>query len=130
MMNVFDITELEDTIVRIVRDDLKVSGSVYSSRPKSAPQKPDYVVARVSGGVEDMGTYGECRVVFELFAKNANNSKNGRRLSVMYRALVEGLPSYTGRYEFDNHPNVIGDTEDDFGFNCRIVSIKTTIKII
>ena len=130
MMNVFDITELEDALVRIVRDDLKVSGTVYASRPKTAPQRPDYVVARVSGGVEDMGAYGECRVVFELFAKNANSSKNGKRLSVMYRTLIEGLPSYFGRYEFDNMPNIVGDTEDDYGFNCRIVSIKTTIKVI
>lgn len=130
MMNVFDITELEDALVRIVRDDLKVSGTVYTSRPKTAPQRPDYVVVRVSGGVEDMGAYGECKVVFELFAKNANSSKNGRRLSVMYRTLIEGLPSYTGRYEFDNMPNIVGDTEDDYGFNCRIVSIKTTIKVI
>lgn len=130
MMNVFDITELEDALVRMVRDDLKVSATVYASRPKTAPQRPDYVVARVSGGVEDMGAYGECRVVFELFAKNANSSKNGKRLSVMYRTLMEGLPSYTGRYEFDNMPNIVGDTEDDYGFNCRIISIKTTIKVI
>lgn len=129
-MNVFDITELEDALVGIVRDDLKVSDTVYNSRPKSGPQKPDFVVARVSGGVEDMGTYGECRVVFELFSKNVNNRKNGKRLSVMYKTLVDGLPSWTGRYEFDNMPNVIGDTEDDFGFNCRIVSVKTTIKVI
>lgn len=130
MMNVFDITELEEALVRIVRDDLKVSGTVYTARPKSGPQVQDYVVVRVSGGVEDMGAYGECRVVFELFARNSNNSKNGRRLSVMYRALASGLPSWTGRYEFDNNPNIIGDTADDFGFNCRIVSVKTTIKAI
>lgn len=129
-MNVFDITELEEALVRIVRDDLKVSDTVYNARPKSGPQRLDFVVARVSGGVEDMGAYGECRVVFELFAKNANSSKNGKRLSVMYKTLIGGLPSYTGRYEFDNMPNVIGDTEDDYGFNCRIVSIKTTIKVI
>lgn len=130
MMNVFDITELEDTLVRVVRDDLRVSEAVYTSRPKSAPQRPDYVVVRVSGGVEDMGAYGECRVVFELFARNTGSAKNGRRLSVMYRRLVGGLPPYAGRYEFDNTPNIIGDTADDFGFNCRIVSLKTTIKAI
>lgn len=130
MTAAYDITELEETLVRIVRDDLRVSGTVYTSRPKSGPQAPDFVVARVSGGVEDMGAYGECRVVFELFARNVGNSKNGRRLSAMYRALAAGLPSWAGRYEFDNNPDIIGDTADDFGFNCRIVSVKTTIKAI
>ncbi len=127
-MNVFDITEIEDSVVGVLTG-LKLGFKIYRNRPKSGPQAEGFIVAKVSGGVEDYGTYGECTVLVYLFARNAGNMKNGRLLSSMYRKVMEGLPAVTGRLLFDNMPNVIGDTEDDFGFTCRIISVKTTVKV-
>jgi hypothetical protein len=127
-MNVFDITEIEDTVAEAL-SGLKLGCKIYRNRPKSGPQAESFVVTKVSGGVEDYGTYGECTVCVYLFARNAGNVKNGKLLSAMYRKVIEGLPAVSGRLLFGNMPSVVGDTEDDFGFTCRIVSVKTTVKV-
>lgn len=128
-MNDFDIYDIEQELTHILRDTIKVSKTVYNNRPKSAVQVSDYVVAKVSGGVVDLEAYGTCTIVIQMFAKNVNNMKNGKMLSVMYKKLVAGLPSSVGRYIFETSPTIIGDTEDDYGYSCRIISIKTVIKV-
>lgn len=125
--NIFDITAIEDEVVRIVRD-LGVSSKVYTNRPKESEPSLDFVVVSVSGGTDDLKAYGECVIDVNLFAKDIDSFKNGKRLSVMYRTLAEGFPSSQGDYIFDTDFSVIGDTPDDFGFHARIIRIKTTIK--
>lgn len=129
-MNDFDISDIEARLKTIIRDELKVSATVYNNRPKSAEiSGNDFCVVKVSGTVRDMAAYGECTVSIHLFAKDISNQKNGKKLSVMYKKLVAGLPYNDDRYLFDETPNIVGDTADDYGFHARIVQIPTIIKI-
>lgn len=125
--NIFDITTIEEEVREIVRG-LGVSSKVYTNRPKEAEPSLDFVVVNVSGGTEDMKAYGDCIIDINLFAKDIDSFKNGKRLSVMYRALAEGFPSSSENLIFDTDFSVLGDTPDDFGFHARIIRIKTTIK--
>ena len=125
-MNEFDITEIEDAVMDIIRS-LGVSKKVYPNRPKSAETAADCVVVRAEG-VDDLAAYGECTVSVDLFAKDIDYVKNRKKLSVMYRRLREGFPSSSGRLLFDPEWNILGDTPDDFGFHARMIRIQTTIK--
>lgn len=125
-MNEFDITEIEDAVMDIIRS-LGVSKKVYPNRPKSAETAADFVVVRAEG-VDDLAAYGECTVSVDLFAKDIDYVKNRKKLSVMYRRLREGFPSSSGRLLFDPEWNILGDTPDDFGFHARMIRIQTTIK--
>lgn len=125
-MNEFDITEIEDAVMDIIRS-LGVSKKVYPNRPKSAETAADFVVVRAEG-VDDLAAYGECTVSVDLFAKDIDYVKNRKKLSVMYRRLREGFPSSSGRLIFDPEWNILGDTPDDFGFHARMIRIQTTIK--
>lgn len=125
-MNEFDITEIEDAVMDIIRS-LGVSKKVYPNRPKSAETAADFVVVRAEG-VDDLAAYGECTVSVDLFAKDIDYVKNRKKLSVMYRRLREGFPSSSGRLLFDPKWNILGDTPDDFGFHARMIRIQTTIK--
>jgi hypothetical protein len=129
MMNNFDITAIEVEVKGILRS-LKVSDRIYSNRPKSADTTTDFVVAMVSGEVNDLSAYGECMISIYLFAKDIDYVKNGKKLSAMYQKLREGFPAATERLLFDTEWNILGDTPDDFGFHARLIRIKTTIKAI
>ncbi len=129
-MNDFDITDIETRVKAIVRDELQVSKTVFNNRPKSADIKDgDFCVVKVMGSVSDLSAYGECTVSISLFAKDVSNQKNGKKLSVMYKKLVKGLPYTDGRYLFDDTLTVVGDTADDYGYHARIVQMHTIIKI-
>lgn len=129
-MNDFDITDIETRVKEIVRDELKVSTTVFNNRPKSADiSGNDFCVVKVSGTVQDRGAYGECVIGIHLFAKDISNQKNGKKLSVMYKKLVKGLPYDDGRYIFDETPTTVGDTADDYGFHARILQLHTIIKV-
>ena len=127
-MNNFDITQIEDSVKNLLRQ-LDIADAIYDSRPKSAPQTQSFIVAKVSGSVMDMLTYGEFTLGIDLFAKNVRNLKNTAKLSYMYRKLMENLPATYDRLVFDNAPTVIGDAEDGFGFHARLINIKTIIKV-
>lgn len=129
MMNRFDITAIEDTVRGLI-ESLGVSKNVYPNRPKAAVAVNDFVVVRVGGDVQDKRAFGECAVYVDLFAKNVNNFKNGKKLSAMYRKFIEGFPASHGNLLFDTEPTIIGDTPDDYGFYARIIRIKTIIKAI
>lgn len=130
-MNDFDITDIETRVKEIVRDRLKVSPTVYNDRPKSADiGGRDFCVVKVIGSVIDRGAYGECDIGIHLFAEDVSHQKNGKKLSVMYKKLVAGLPYADGRYIFDETPTVIGDTADDYGFHARILKMHTIIKVL
>lgn len=125
--NNFDITAIEDEVVDIVRS-LGVSGRVYTNRPKESEPSMDFVVVSVSGGTEDKKAYGSCIIDVNLFAKDIDSYKNGKRLSVMQALFSKGFPASTENLIFDTDFNVIGDTPDGFGFHARIIRIQTTIK--
>lgn len=127
-MNNFDITDIENTIKGIVRK-AGVSDTVYSNRPKAAPTtKDDFVVVSVTGKVDDVSTHGQCRVMIYLFARDVQAFKNGAKLSRMYSAFVAGLPGFSGRYEFDRRPSVLGDAGDDYGYHARVIELFVNIK--
>lgn len=128
MINNFDITAIEDEVRAIVRN-LKVSDKVYANRPKATESSSDFVVVKVSD-IADLAAYGECVVSIDLFAKDASGFKNGKKLSLMYQKLVNGLPASSGRLIFDTEPNILGDTPDDYGFHARLIRIKTIVKAI
>lgn len=129
-MNDFDITDIETRLKEILRDEIKVSASVYNNRPKSADiGGNDFCVVKVSGTVVDHDAYGTCTIAIHLFAKDISNQKNGKKLSVMYKKLVKGLPYDDGRYLLDDTPKTIGDTADDYGFHVRILQLQTIIKV-
>lgn len=125
--NNFDITAIEDEVKQIVKA-LGVSAKVYTSRPSESSPANDFVVVNVSGGTEDLKAYGECIVDVNLFTKDVDGFKNGKRLSVMQKKIADGFPASSGRMLFDTDFNVIGDTTDGFGYHARIIRIKTTIK--
>lgn len=128
MINDFDISTIEDTVIDIVRN-LGVSKKVYPNRPKATDSATDFVVVRADG-VDDLHAYGETVVSIDLFAKDIDNIKNRKKLSVMYQKLCQGFPASAGRLLFDNEWNILGDTPDDFGFHARMIRINTTIKAI
>lgn len=126
-MNAFDITVIEDEVREIVRS-LGVSSKIYANRPKEADPSADFVVVSVSGTTSDLRAYGTCTVRVDLFARDNDSFKNGKKLSAMYQKLANGFPSSTDNLIFDTEWNVLGDTPDDFGFHARIIRIRTTIK--
>lgn len=129
MRNDFDITAIENEVIEIVRN-LGVSKKVYPNRPKAADTASDFVVVGMVNGVDDMSAYGECTVKINLFAKDLDNVKNGKKLSYMYQKLRAGFPASTDRLLFDIEWNILGDTPDDFGFHARLIRINTIIKAI
>lgn len=129
MMNIYDITAIEDEVKGLIRN-LKISDKVYTNRPKSAESANDFVVVMVSGEVRDLNAYGECMISIYLFAKDINYVKNGKKLSAMYQKLMTGFPASSGRLLFDINPQTSSDIPDDFGFHRRLIRINTTIKAI
>lgn len=129
MINDFDITAIENEVIEIIRG-LGIAKKVYANRPKAADPANDFVVVGLVNGVDDRSAYGECTVKINLFAKDLDNFKNGKKLSYMYQKLREGFPASSGRLLFDTEWNILGDTPDDFGFHARLIRINTTIKAI
>jgi hypothetical protein len=129
MINNFDISAIEDA-VRGVIEPLGISKNVYPNRPKAAEPATDFVVVKVGGSIVDKYTYGECVVHVDLFAKDVNNIKNKKKLSVMYQKFIKGFPASAGNLLFDTDLTILGDTPDDYGYHARMIRIKTTIKAI
>lgn len=123
----YDITRIEECVRDIVRS-LDVSQNVFCNRPKALPESlADFVVVKVSGTVFDLATYARCTIRVDLFAKDVNSIKNGKKLSVMYQKLVEGIPSMVDKIFLTTSPNIVGDTGDDFGFHARMLQFNNTI---
>lgn len=123
----YDITTIEEEIRAIVRS-LDVSDNVFPNRPKALPESiADFVVVKLSGTLFDLATFAKCTVRIDLFAKDVNNIKNGKKLSVMYQKLVAGIPSASGNILLTTSPNIIGDSPDDFGFHARMLQFNNTI---
>jgi hypothetical protein len=129
MMNDFDITAIEDEVRNILKN-IGVSQKIYANRPKATDTANDFVVAMVSGEVQDKQAYGECMFSVYLFAKDIDNAKNSKKLSVMYQKFRRGFPASSGRLLFDVMPTISRDTPDDFGYHRRQIRIHITIKAI
>ncbi len=130
-MNDFDITDIEDAVCSTIRA-IGVSPNVFTNRPKSSKLNlSDFVVVRVTGGVSDKFSIGQCRVAIHFFAKNVDNFKNGKKLSVMYKRFIDAFPPTIGRYLFDlADVRLIGDTDDGTGYHIRIIQLnKVIIKV-
>lgn len=123
----YDITTIEENVRAIVRS-LDVSENVFCNRPKAlAESVSDFVVVKVSGTLFDVATYATCTIRIDLFAKDVNTIKNGKKLSVMYQKLVDGIPSASDKILLTTSPNIIGDTMDDYGFHARMLQFNRTI---
>ena len=129
MTNIFDITKIEESVKAAIAP-LDISKNIYFNRPKASMSVNDFVVIRVGGNISDKHTYGECVVYIDLFAKDTNSLKNGKKLSAMYQKFAKGFPASIDNLLFDTEPTIIGDTPDDYGYHARIIRIKTTIKAI
>ena len=125
-MNDFDITDIENLVSAEVR---KLGfTNVWNNRPKATDDTiSEFVVVRVSGGISDYAAYGQCRVLIHLFARNVKEMKNAKKLSVMQKK-IEGLPQWIDPLLINGKPRIVGDTPDNFGFHCRIINFKVTIK--
>ena len=123
----YDITAIEENIRSIVRS-LGVSDNVFCNRPKAIQDSvADFVVVKVSGTVYDVATFAKCTIRIDLFAKDVNNIKNGKKLSVMFQKLVNGFPCASDKILMTTSPNIVGDTPDDFGFHARMIQFNNTI---
>lgn len=123
----YDISSVEETVKGIIRR-LGVSDKVYCNRPQAVEgHSDDYVVARVSGMMVDLGPFARCTVAISLFAKDINNLKNSKKLSVMQQRLMEGFPMEENKLVFTDHPRILGDTIDDFGFHARVIQFNNVI---
>ena len=126
-MNDFDITDIEAKFSDAIRT-MGVSRNVWNNRPKAtADSISEFVVVKVSGGVSDKCTYGECHIAVSLFARDIKEMKNSKKLSLMQKAM-ESLPTWIDPLLIRGNPRIIGDTADDFGFHVRIMNFKLTIK--
>lgn len=137
-MNNFDTTTLENAFKTILKNG-GVSKTIYNNRPKSATNATDFVVVRLGDSIVDMDAYGECSVDVDLFARDADNLKNGVKLSYMYKKLIECLkPSHdvivdgvvVASYLFDTNVTIYGDVPDDYGFHARMINVKVIIKVV
>ena len=126
-MNVFDATDLESAIKKVVIDG-GVTSTVFANRPKAKEQGADFAVVSVVAGIDDLAAYGDTEVSVDLFARDVNNVKNTKKLSKMYRALMEAMPAEVGRYMISTTPLVMPDVEDDYGYTARIVNFPIIIK--
>lgn len=128
MMTNYDISDIEGAFIGLVKA-ANVSANVYPNRPKATVKSQDFVVVRLGTAVEDLATYGTCRVRISLFARDVDNIKNSVKLGLMYDALIAGMPAQEGRYMIDVNPTISPDVADDYGFHARIITFKVTIKV-
>lgn len=129
MVNNFDQTAIEEAVGAVLRT-AGVSSNVYHNRPRSSvADLSDFVVCKVSGGLRDRYALGQCTLSVHLFARNVQNMKNGKKLSVMQGKTILGMPRIIDdTIIIDGTPTIIGDTDDGNGYHARIINYKVTIK--
>lgn len=127
-MNIFDQTEIETSVAQLLRDG-NVSKNVYHNRPRSSTTDlTDFVVCKVTGSIDDRYAFGKCTLSIHLFARNIQNMKNGKKLSVMQRRTLASVPRSLNDLIIDGTPRILGDTDDGNGYHARIINYKVTIK--
>lgn len=126
-MNDFDITDIEALFTDAVRE-LEVSDNIWNNRPKAVDDSiTSFVVVRVVGGITDRAAFGSCRILVHLYARDIQEKKNAKKLSVMQKKLLS-LPLWIDPLLVDGNPRIVGDTADDFGFHLRIINFSVIIK--
>ena len=127
-MNIFDQTEIETSVAQLLRDG-NVSKNVYHNRPRSSTTDlTDFVVCKVTGSIDDRYAFGKCTLPIHLFARNIQNMKNGKKLSVMQGRTLASVPRSLNDLIIDGTPRILGDTDDGNGYHARIINYKVTIK--
>lgn len=129
MVNNFDPTHIEELIGDVIYG-LGVSKNVYHNRPKSSTEDlADFVVCKVSGMISDLRAIGQCTLSVHLFARNVQDFKNGRKLSLMQDALIHGMPRSIDDIIIAGNPRIVGDTDDRTGYHVRIINYQLTLKV-
>ena len=129
MVNNFDPSEIEEAVGDVIYG-LGVSENVFYNRPRSDQKDlTDFVVCKVSGQIVDYRTYGQGTLSVHLFARNVQNFKNGKKLSLMQKTLIEGMPLSIGDCILAGNPRIVGDTDDMQGYHVRIINYTITIKV-
>lgn len=135
MTNDFDITDIERLATDAVRA-LGISTNVWNNRPKATSDTiGDFVVVKVTGGITDKAAFGQTRLAVHLFARDVQEMKNAKKLSVMQKKLAN-IPLWIEPEDptaghgllIDGNPRVVGDTPDDFGFHARIITYRLFVK--
>lgn len=123
----YDISVIETELQGILRQ-LGVSDKVYCNRPQAVVDSAsDFVVVKVTSSLDDLATYGKFSFSVSLFAKDLQNIKNNKKLSVMYQRMVAGFPTSTNSLLITSKPRVLGDAPDDFGFHARVIVFNNVI---
>lgn len=130
MRNCFDQSEIEQILGDAVKQ-MGISKNVFvGARPRSvAESMKDFVVVKIYGSISDLHAYGRTTCSIHLFARDVQNQKNGKKLSVMHRKLYSNLSNAIDKLILGD-ATVMADTYDDVGFHARIINFSTTIKII
>lgn len=127
-MNNFNQTKIEETVGALLRG--VVSANVFYNRPASSTKDlSDFVVVKILGAIQDLGTFGEFTLSIQLFAKNASNMKLSKKLGLMQTSLLQTLPAATGDLLIDDNPMISADADDGYGYHFRIINFSTIIKI-
>ena len=135
MNKAYDITLLEDAVVNIIANGA-VDTTIYKNRPKSGPQVSSFVVVEVMENIDDRRALAETSIGVQLFARDVENFKNDKRLSVMYGKVVDCMPpqidvikdnAVVASYLVDE-PTILPDAPDNFGFHARIINFPLTLK--
>lgn len=128
--NYFDQTEIEQDLGDVIKQ-MGISKNVFlGSRPRSvAESMQDFVVVKLYGNISDLDTYGRTTCSVHLFARDVQNQKNGKKLSIMQNKLYSNLSNSVGKLILGN-ATVVADTYDNLGFHVRIINFQTTIKAI
>lgn len=129
MINNFDSTVIEEAIADVLRN-ANVSKNVFYNRPRSSTDDlSDFVVCKVTGDINDRFAFGQCTLSIHLFARDVNNMKNRKKLSVMQGKCLNAVPRIIDDTIItDGTPRIIGDTEDGNGYHARIINYKVTVK--
>lgn len=128
--NNFDQTYIEQTLGDAIKK-MNISKNIFiGSRPRSVPESmQDFVVVKIYGSISDLRAYGRTICSVHLFARDVQNQKNGKKLSIMQNKLYSNLSNAIDKLIL-GEATVMADAYDDVGFHARIINFSTTIKII
>lgn len=128
-MRCYNITEIEDTFKALLGSVTSL-GKVYNDRPKAEEKTNDFfTVVKCIGGLDDEHTYATTTLYVALFAKDLSHIKNSKKLGVMQKALFNAMPAERENILIDQHPDVLPDVADDYGYHARIINFSILIKI-
>lgn len=130
----YDIQEIEKVLSAFVLQSEATQNVFEGQRPSVDDDEDglsDFAVVSVASGITDKATHGTCMSRIEIFAKNRRNgTKNGTKLSYMYKKLCAAFPIIHDTYLFDIYPSIIQLGNDKNGYFVQAININTKIKTI